>query len=208
MTGYSNPTPCCSLARPWSLVRRLQYAHPWLYTPVVLPDGCRAPISGTRLGWRLMQRQSASHRRARRWARRKPSSWLGTPTQPRAAASPAHGLLCVGFSMRTRDCIHPLFSLTSSWLGTPKRSWLGTPQKPCDPSKSAPDLTPLTLTDVFHFVYISYRARLYKSKTDRLAADLETMMLNPNIKSAARRSPGTTIACNPTTFPNQSSVMM
>jgi len=27
MTGYSNPTPYWRLARPWSLVRRLQHAH-------------------------------------------------------------------------------------------------------------------------------------------------------------------------------------
>jgi len=73
-------------------------------------------------------------------------------------------------------------------------------QTPCcsvaRPSKSAhlltPLLTPLALTDVCHFVYISYHAGLSLKKHARLALDQKFMMDNPNIKQAALRSPGTT----------------
>ena len=67
---------------------------------------------------------------------------------------------------------------------------------------------PLALTDIFHYLYISYLAGLRKKKTKRLAADFDFMMLNPNIKKAALRIPGTTNSCIYTLFPKQSIIMM
>ena len=67
---------------------------------------------------------------------------------------------------------------------------------------------PLALTDIFHYLYISYLAGLGKKKTKRLAADFDFMMLNPNIKKAALWAPGTTNSCIHTSFPKQSIVMM
>jgi len=84
-------------------------------------------------------------------------------------------------------------------------------QTPCcslaRPSKSAHLLTPLALTDVFHFVYIRYHAGLRLKKNERLALDEKFMMLNPHIKQAALRSPGTTKSLIHTTFHNHTIVM-
>jgi len=84
-------------------------------------------------------------------------------------------------------------------------------QTPCcslaRPSKSAHFLTPLALTDVFHFVYISYHAGLRLKKQERLDLDEKFMVLNPHIKQAALRSPGTTKSFSHTTFHNHTIVM-
>jgi len=84
-------------------------------------------------------------------------------------------------------------------------------QTPCcslaRPSKSAHLLTPLALTDVCHFVYISYRAGLRLKKHARLALDEKFMIDNPNIKQAALRSPGTTKSFSHTTFHNHTIVV-
>jgi len=84
-------------------------------------------------------------------------------------------------------------------------------QTPCcslaRPSKSASLLTPLTLTDVFHFVYISYHAGLRLKKKERLELDEKFMILNPHIKLAALRSPGMTKSFSHTTFHNHTIVM-
>ena len=80
-------------------------------------------------------------------------------------------------------------------------------QTPCS-ILVCPFSAPLALTDVFHYLYISYLAGLRKKQTERLSADFEFMMLNPNIKQAALRTPGTTNSCIHTSLPNQSIVMM
>ena len=84
-------------------------------------------------------------------------------------------------------------------------------QTPCcslaSPSKSAHPLTPLALTDFSHFVYISHYAGLRLKKNERLALDAKFMMLNPHIKQASLRSPGTTKSFSHTTFHNHTIVM-
>jgi len=84
-------------------------------------------------------------------------------------------------------------------------------QTPCcslaRPSKSAHLLTPLALTDVFHFVCISYHAGLRLKKEERLLLDEKFMNANPHIKLAAMRSPGTTKSSSHTTFHNHTIVM-
>jgi len=84
-------------------------------------------------------------------------------------------------------------------------------QTPCcslaRPSKSAHLLTPLALTDVFHFVYISYHAGLRLKKKERLGLDEKFMNANPHIKLSAIRSPGTTKSSSHTTFHNHTIVM-
>jgi hypothetical protein len=80
-------------------------------------------------------------------------------------------------------------------------------QTPCSICVS-PFSAPLALTDVFHYLYISYLADLVKQKENRLAADDEYMRRNPNIKKMALRTPGTTYLCIDTSLPQQSIVTM
>jgi len=70
-----------------------------------------------------------------------------------------------------------------------------------------PLLTPLALTDVLYFVYISYHAGLRLKKKKRLALDEKFMIANPHIKLAALRSPGATKSFSHTTFHNHTIVM-
>ena len=75
------------------------------------------------------------------------------------------------------------------------------------PSTSAHLLTSLALTDVLHFVYNSYHDGLRLEKQQRLVLDGQFMMLNPHIKLATLRSPGTTQSFSHTTFHNHTIVM-
>jgi len=63
------------------------------------------------------------------------------------------------------------------------------------------------LTDVCHFVNISYYAVLALKKKARLAFDGQLMLANPHIKQAALRTPGATKLFSHTTFHNHSTTI-